>query len=494
MVGGGISGLVAALDLARAGVTVTLAEAGPVLGGKIRTERHDGFTIEHGPDSFLASRPAAITLARELGLGEELMGTRDPRKVYIRHRGELVPMPEGLGLVLPTRLMPFVRTRLFSWPEKLRMARDLLAPRQLGDEDVSVGAYLRRRLGDALVDRLAGPLVGGVYNTPVDDVSLDAIVPQLRIAERDHRSLLLAGLAEGRQARAALASRPPTARPLGLFVSLRGGMDRFAVAIASAARDAGAELRTDAPVTALERRGPEVRVRFGTSTSFGTNTSFGTSAGTSASEPFDGVVLATPAPAAARLLAAELPQASSALEGIPHGTSALVTLAYREGDIARELVGHGYLVPRTEGGPISACTWTSEKWSDRVPDGHVLVRAFARDEAQSTGHPDAALIAFAREEVERTLRARAQPLLARVSRWEGSMPRYTVGHLERVDAIERALARWPALVACGASYRGIGLPDCVSQGQAAAGRMLERLGAVAAEPAPSTPAPGATPA
>jgi protoporphyrinogen/coproporphyrinogen III oxidase len=472
VVGGGISGLVAALDLARAGVDVTLAEAGPVLGGKIRTERHDGFTIEHGPDSFLASRPAAITLARELGLGEELMGTRDPRKVYIRHRGELVSMPEGLGLVLPTRLMPFVRTRLFSWPEKLRMARDLLAPRQLGDEDVSVGAYLRRRLGDALVDRLAGPLVGGVYNTPVDDVSLDAIVPQLRIAERDHRSLLLAGLAEGRRSRAVLASRPQTARPLGLFVSLRGGMDRFVVAIASAAGEAGAELRTGASVTALERSGSRVDVRFGVG----------------ASESFDSIVLATPAPAAARLLAAELPEASSALGTIPHGTSVLVTLAYREGDIARELVGHGYLVPRTEGGLISACTWTSEKWSHRAPDGHVLVRAFARDEAESTSHPDDVLVAFAREEVERTLRIRAQPVLARVSRWEGTMPRYTVGHLERVDAIERVLARWPALVACGASYRGIGLPDCVSQGQAAAGRMLERLGAVTAEPVRPSPA------
>lgn len=472
VVGGGISGLVAALDLARAGVTVTLAEAGPVLGGKIRTERHDGFTIEHGPDSFLASRPAAISLARELGLGEELMGTRDPRRVYIRHRGELVPMPEGLGLVLPTRLMPFVRTRMFSWPEKLRMARDLLAPRQLGAGDVSVGAYLRQRLGDPLVDRLAGPLVGGVYNTPVDDVSLDAIVPQLRTAEREHRSLLLAGLAEGRRVRAALASRPPTSRPLGLFVSLRGGMDRLADAIASAARDAGAELRTGAGVSALVRSGSRVDVRFGAGKA----------------ETYDAVVLATPAPAAARLLATELPEASSALEAIPHGTSVLVTLAYREGDTAQELVGHGYLVPRTEGGPISACTWTSEKWSHRAPDGRVLVRAFARDETESTSHPDDVLVALAREEVERTLRIRAQPILARVSRWEGSMPRYTVGHLERVHAIERALARWPALVACGASYRGIGLPDCVSQGQVAAGQLLERLSTVAAEPARPTPA------
>ena len=162
VVGGGITGLVAARSLALDGVPVVLAEASQRLGGKVSTEHAEGFTIEHGPDSFLATRPAGSALVRELCLGDELVGTAGTRTVYIRHRGRLVPMPEGLGLVLPTRALPFARSRLFSWPEKIRMARDVVAPRSMPADDTAVGVFLRRRLGDPLVERLAGPLVGGV--------------------------------------------------------------------------------------------------------------------------------------------------------------------------------------------------------------------------------------------------------------------------------------------------------------------------------------------
>src|SRR5215218_182513 len=225
VVGGGIAGLAAARRLALAGVPVTLAEAGPRVGGKVTTERVDGFTIEAGPDSFLTTKPAGLALARELGLRDELIGTKERRAVFILHRGRLVPMPEGMGLVLPTRAMPFARTPLFSWPEKLRMARDLVAPRALPDEDVAVGVLLRRRLGSPLVDRLAGPLVGGVYGTPVDELSLDAVVPQLRTAEREHRSLLRAGLADGRRMRRAMPAPPGKGTSPGVFASFRTGMD-----------------------------------------------------------------------------------------------------------------------------------------------------------------------------------------------------------------------------------------------------------------------------
>ena len=465
--GGGITGLVAARALARDGVPVTLAEAGTRLGGKVATERVDGFTIEHGPDSFLATRPAAITLARELGLGDELVGTRDPRAVYIRHRGELVPMPEGLGLVLPTRVVPFARSRLFSWPEKARMARDVVWPRMLDGRDVAVGTYLRRRLGDPLVDRLAGPLVGGVYGTPIDELSLDAVVPQLRTAEREHRSLLFAGLAEGRATRRAMAARaaahPGGAKPLGVFVSLRGGMDRLTDALAASAADAGVELRTGVAVRSLARDGAAVGARFADGSA----------------DRFDAAVIAATAPVAAALLDGELPAASRALGAIPHGTSLLVTLAYPRGQVGRRLVGHGYLVPPTEGGPIAACTWTSEKWPGRAPDDAVLCRVFVRDEDAWTSLPDEALVAAARADVERTLAITGDPLLVRVSRHAGSMPRYTVGHLGRVAAIEHALAEWPAIVTTGASYRGVGLPDCVTQGLAAATRVREHLGGAA---------------
>ncbi len=461
VIGGGITGLAAARALALGGVPVTLAEAGPRLGGKIATERTGGLVLEMGPDSFLATRPAAVTLCRELGLGEELVGTRDPRAVYIRHRGELLPMPEGLGLVLPTKVMPFARTRLFSWPEKIRMARDVVWPRLLGPDDVAVGTFLRRRLGSPLVERLAGPLVGGVYGTPIDELSLDAVVPQLRVAEREHRSLLFAGLADGRAMKAAIARRPPGAKSLGVFVSLRGGMATLVDALEAALAGAGADLRTSCGVRSLSRAGTGVAARFD-------DGSLGR---------FDGAVLAVPAPVAARLLEGEVPGAAAALATVPHGTSILVTLAYRRLDVGRELVGHGYLVPSSEGGPISACTWSSEKWPGRAPEDTLLVRMFVRDEEAATSLPEADLVAAARADAERTLRIAAEPVMTRVSRWEGAMPRYTVGHLGRVAAIEAAITAWPAVTVAGASYRGVGLPDCITQGHAAAARMGQWLGA-----------------
>ena len=478
VVGGGITGLVAARALARDGVPVVLAEGGSRFGGKIATERFEGFTIEHGPDSFLTTRPAAVALARELGLGDELVGTKDPRAVYIRHRGKLVPMPEGLGLVLPTKLLPFARTRLFSWPEKIRMAKDVVWPRMLDEHDVAVGTYLRRRLGSPLVDRLAGPLVGGVYGTPIDELSLDAVVPQLRAAERTHRSLLFAGLADGRAMRRA-AARAAAARtsagagapkPPGIFATLRGGMDRLTDALAASAVSAGADLRSGCAVRSLARDGAGVRARLADGST----------------ARFDAVVIAATAPVAAALLEDELPAAARALGDIPHGTSLLVTLAYPRERVGRRLVGHGYLVPPSEGGPIAACTWTSEKWPDRAPGDTVLCRVFVRDEDAWTSLPDEQLVAAARSDVERTLAIGAEPLFVRVSRHAGSMPRYTVGHRARVSAIEQAVAAWPAIVTTGASYRGVGLPDCVTQGLAAAATVRERLApaAAAARPGP----------
>jgi oxygen-dependent protoporphyrinogen oxidase len=481
VVGGGITGLAAARALARDGVPVTLVEAGERLGGKVSTERLDDLVIEHGPDSFLATRPAAITLARELGLGDELVGTLDPRKVYIRHHGELVPMPEGLGLVLPTRALPFARTQLFSWPEKLRMGKDVVWPRMLGTSDIAVGTFLRRRLGDALVDRLAGPLVGGVYGTPIDELSLDAVVPQLRVAERDHRSLLFAGLADGRAMRraardrastaasAAEASAQPARKPLGVFVSLRGGMDRLIDALAADLGRADVELHAGLEIRSLSRAGQGVRAGFGDGTT----------------RRFDAAVLAIPAPISARLLAAELPAASEKLLMIPHGTSLLITLAYRRQNVGRELVGHGYLVPPTQGGAIAACTWSSEKWPERAPADIVLLRMFVRDDGAWTNLPADELVTAARADAEATLRIDRPPQLVRVSRHVGAMPRYTVGHLDRVAAIEAAVAEWPAVATTGASYRGVGLPDCVAQGLAAAATVRTRLGVATAaiEPA-----------
>ncbi len=262
--------------------------------------------------------------------------------------------------------------------------------------------------------------------------------------------------------RRAAAARPAGTKPLGAFVSLRGGMDRLTKALADSLRASGASVRTGLAVRALERSGTGAAVRFADG-----------SAGR-----FDAVVLAAPAPVAAALLEAELPAASRALGGIAHGTSILVTLAYRRDQVGHALVGHGYLVPPTEGGAIAACTWTSEKWPERAPAGTALFRMFVRDEDTWTSLPESELVARARADVERTLGIVGEPLFVRVARHPATMPRYTVGHPGRVAAVEVETDRWPAVVLAGASYRGVGLPDCVKQGHSAAASVIELVGRI----------------
>ena len=251
------------------------------------------------------------------------------------------------------------------------MTRDIVSPRMLGPDDIAVGTYLRRRLGSPIVDRLAGPLVGGVYGTPIDELCLDAVVPQLRVAEREHRSLLFAGPRrragdEGRDREAAAGSEAPGR--VRVAARRDGHARRCARGVAAVA---GADIRTGCAVRSLSRAGTGVAARFADGST----------------DRFDGVILATPAPVAARLLDGEIPGATRPLASVPHGTSILVTLAYRRDGVGRDIVGHGYLIPASEGGPISACTWSSEKWPGRAPDDTLLLRMFIRDEGTWTGTP-----------------------------------------------------------------------------------------------------------
>jgi len=485
VVGGGITGLTAAYVLGRAGVATTLLEATDRLGGKVRTFAGDGFVVEEGPDSFIAVRPAAAQLCRELGLGPDLVGTKEPREVFVLSARGLVPMPDGLALVLPTKFLPFATTRLFSWPEKMRMGMDLFLPRGPMDGDDTIGGLLRRRLGSALVDRLAGPLVGGIYGTDIDELSLLAVLPTLRESERAHRSLLLASIAEARQrkakeqeraaerasvvaAAAAAGTPPPAAAPRSVFLSLRGGMTRLTDALGAALdRTPGVDVRLGTRVVALQRAGTGSRLVLADGSRLDA----------------DAVILASPAPATADILHDAAPVTAAALRTIRHGSATIVTLAYRADRFPRPVTGHGYVVAADAASPLSACTITSGKWPGRAPDGTVLLRAYLRDEGEGAVPPsasDAETVAAARAAVERTLAPQGDPLFARVARWEGAMPRYTLGHLDRVAAAEQGLAGIPGVVLAGAAYRGVGLPDCITQARAAAARVLEMAPAEAA--------------
>jgi protoporphyrinogen/coproporphyrinogen III oxidase len=485
VVGGGITGLTSAYVLANAGVRTTLLEASDRLGGKVRTHAADGFVVEEGPDSFIAVRPAAAQLCRELGLGADLVGTKEPRAVSVLSERGLVPMPDGLALVLPTKFVPFATTRLFSWPEKMRMGLDLFLPRGPMDGDETIGGLLRRRLGGALVDRLAGPLVGGIYGTSIDELSLLAVIPSLRESERVHRSLLLASIAEARErkakeeeraaertraAEAAAASGATLgpAAPRSVFLSLRGGMTRMTDALADTlGRSPIVDIRLGVSAVTLERTGDSYRLRLSDGSTV----------------DCDAVVLASPAPAAAGIVEGAAPDAAAALRTIRYGSATIVSLAYRAGQFPRPVAGHGYVVAADAASPLSACTITSGKWPGRAPDGTVLLRAFLRTEGDGAvpgSASDAETIAAARAAIERTLAPAGDPLFARVARWDGAMPRYTVGHLARVAAAEDALASLPGVVLAGAAYRGVGLPDCVVQARAAAARVLATASGVLA--------------
>lgn len=454
VVGGGITGLTTAWALGRAGVPTVLVESAGRLGGKVGTERQAGFLIESGPDSFISYRPAALELARELGLGEAILRPTEPRTVDIRSGGRFRRLPDGMGLVLPTRLRPFITTDLFSPLEKLRMGLDLVLPRDGLERDIAVGTFLRRRLGDALVERLAGPLIGGVYGTPVDELSLLAVVPQLRDAEREHRSLMLASLASGRGRKGQPVGSP--------FVTLAGGTGQLTDALATAIGEMSeVTVRTGTTLRTLRRTAGGYGARFDD--------------GPEAS--FDAVVLATSGPAAAGLLEDLAPVAAERIRTVPHGSTAIVTLAYPLEAFAEPPTGHGFLVAADEPLAIDACTFSSRKWAGRAPDGTILLRCFVgtRRPGIVAGGVEAVLRA-ARADVATTLGARGEPILWRVSRLTGQMPHYTVGHRERVNAAFEALTDLPGLVLAGAPYRGVGLPDCIAQGRSAAAAVGSILG------------------
>jgi oxygen-dependent protoporphyrinogen oxidase len=466
VVGGGITGLASAYALGKAGVPTLLLEGSPRLGGKVWTETVDGFVIEHGPDSFVSYRAAGLALCRELGLGDAIIRPQEPRTVFVRSRGRFLRFPDGMGLVLPTKFGPFVTSELFSPLEKLRMGLDLVLPRDRRAADIAVGPFLRRRLGRALVDRLAGPLIGGVYGTPIDQLSLDAVVPQLREAERVHRSLLLAALADARaRGRVANVGTAAEGRPsprLSPFVTLTGGTQQLVDALVEAVRSMpSVEIRQDTAVVSLELdgHGATVRIRGGQRLHG------------------EAAILAAPAFVTAALLESPVPEAARQIRAIPHGSTAVVNLAYRDDQLPDELPGHGFLVAGDEPLSISACTLSSRKWAGRAPDGTLLVRAFigATRSGADMGS-DEALVAAAHADVAGTIGIRGLPMLTRVSRYPGAMPHYTVGHLDRVAATEAALAPFPALRVAGGAYRGVGLPDCIGQGQAAADAVAAFLG------------------
>jgi len=461
VVGAGISGLAAAhraVERAREQgrpLELTVLEGADRVGGTIRTEQRDGFLVECGPDSFLSEKPWALALCQRIGLEERLIRTDDRfRRTFVVWGGHLHPLPEGFQLLAPTRLAPLLASRLFSWSGKLRMACDLVLPRG-GDPDESLGAFVRRRLGREALERVAQPLVAGIYTADPDELSLSATMPRFIEMERRERSVILALWRAARKAPAQHAGT--SGARWSLFVTLERGMEELVQALA--ARLPAGAVRLKERVTGVAREDGRWRIT--------------TASG--AGHAADALILAPEAHQAARMLRYVDPGLTHLLEGIPHASSATVSLAYRRADVRHPLDGFGFVVPHAERRPIIACTFSSVKYAGRAPAEHVLLRVFlggALDEGVLQGD-DATLIQIAREQIGPLLGITVEPELARVSRHAQAMPQYHVGHADRVTAIEQAVARHPGLRLVGGAYRGVGIADCVRSGEEAAERLLE---------------------
>lgn len=460
VVGGGIAGLAAAHRLTRAGARVTLLEADSRLGGKIRTEHVDGFVIEGGPDSLVSFKPHALALAAELGLSGRLLPAEShSRGTFVLRRGRLRAVPDGMTGLVPRQVGPVARSRLFSAWGKARMAGEYFVPARVGDDDESLAAFVSRRLGRQAYRRLVEPLMGGIFASDPARLSLLATMPHLRAAEVTHGGLVRAMLAERRRRRGG-PTPAPTPAPTAPVTAPVGGLGELVEALVEALVTAldPADLRLGARVTGLRRQGQHylVAARVGEAETV--------------SLPAAGVVLAVPASVAAGIVADLDPSLAATLREASYTSTVAVSLGYRSGDLDGRLRGHGYLVPAGEGRVARACSWTSAKFPAHAPDGHGLVRVSLGGAGRPVldGLTDEAVVDLARRELAATVDVHAEPVVTRVHRWSGVMPEYTVGHLERLAAIDRSLARHPGLLVAGSGYHGVSLPDCIASAESAA--------------------------
>jgi oxygen-dependent protoporphyrinogen oxidase len=470
VVGGGITGLAAAHRLTEAAssdgqpLALTVLEAGDRLGGTIRSEHADGFLLEGGPDSLLSEKPWALALAERLGLGPRLVGTDDRcRRTYVVRQGRLVPLPDGFLLLGPTRAWPVLTSPIFSWRGKARMALDLVLPRGPAREDESLGHFVRRRLGREVLERVAQPLVGGIYTADPDRLSLAATMPRFLALERDHGSVI-------RGLRRSAAGREASGARWSLFVTLAGGMQELVEALA--ARLPAGTVRLRSPVAAV---GPAPNDPGGIAR--GADAAWRLHLAGGGMVPADGVVLGGEAPRMAGLVRDLDPELARLLGGITYASSAAVSLAYPRTAIRHPLDGFGFIVPRIEGRPSIACTFASVKYPGRAPAGFVLLRVFLGGalRPEVLDRDDAGLVQEARDDVRELLGIAGEPILHRVWRHPAAMPQYEVGHLGRVRALEARLAPWPGLALAGAAYRGVGIADCVRSGEAAADQLWSTL-------------------
>ena len=439
VIGAGITGLTTAYELTRRGRSVAVFEASPRAGGLIRTERTAGFTIEAGPDSILESKPAGLALVRDLDLEHDVLRVRTPGAFVLRgHRLYRLPSPSLLGLPLTRRAL--AGYELLPWPARVRLAREPRVPPRQSDEDESVASFFRRRFGPETVDLIAQPLLGGIHAGDIEQLSMQSLFPRLVELERTEGSVL------GKKVTATFFREKRGQPSTSPFISLRGGMATLVEALLRAL-PAGT-VHYDSPIERLERHAAGWAV-----TANGARHDVGA------------IVLAVPAPVAGRLLRPIDEEAAALCGQVPYVSTASVVLAWPRASVAHPLDGTGFVVARRHSDVrITAATWVSAKWEARAPEDTVLVRAFlgGQHDPGVVDLPDEAMVQHVRRDLASVMGIAAAPTLARVFRWVNAGAQHTVGHLQRVDEIDRRLRALGGLFAAGSGFRSVGIPDCIA--------------------------------
>ena len=492
IIGGGLSGLAAAhrlIELTSAAsptsprCEITLLEAGPRLGGIVGTRRENGYLIDTGADSFLTNKPGAIGLCRRLGLEDKLVATDSRyRGVHVVFDGRPVPVPAGFQLLGPTAIWPMITTPILSPWGKLRLLMEPFVPSRTARDatelaDESLASFVRRRFGREVLERLVQPLVGGIYTSDPEQLSLAATLPRFLEQERDFGSLIRAALS------AKSSDRPPGANPIdttssdqtssgaryGLFAGLAGGMEDLLAALRSRV-EAGGTVKLNTRVTEIQRPLTNPQREQGALSRDASASPFLLALSDGTHHSFDSVIVATTTHHAALLLGELDHDLSSELRQIEYASSAIVVTGHRLADVAHPLDSFGLVVPHRERRRILATSFSSRKFPERAPAGSVLLRTFVGGAMQPELNdlPDDELQRLVQSELSELLGVRGEPEISLVVRYPRAMPQYHVGHLDRVARIEALTARHPGLALAGNAYRGVGIPDAIHSGESAA--------------------------
>ena len=460
VIGGGITGLATCYRLQREAATrdipldITLLEASKCVGGVIETEHRDGFLIEHGPDAFISTKPAAKALCEELGIADQFIGTNPKvRRSFVIRNGTLHPVPEGFYMMAPGSFKPFLKTPLFSWRGKLRMALDLFIPRRERDTDEAVAHFVRRRLGTEAFTRMAQPMIGGIYTSDAENLSLQATFPRFLEMEKAHGSIIKALRAQKKQA--AQTSRDTSGPRYSLFLSFKSGMQTLIDTLTQAVSES---IRLDAKVEHIHQT---------------SDNKWQVSLANGEVLNAELLCIALPAPQAAALIESVSSPLTTKLNAIPYASSATVNLAFRRADITHALDGMGFVVPATENLSLIGCSFSSVKFEGRAPADHILLRAFVGEPTSKKSETE--LIELCQADLTPLLGLKNAPQFTMVSKHSQAMAQYQVGHQDVVSSIEQFTSELRGLALAGNGYHGVGIPDCIRSGEEAALTLLDAL-------------------